>query len=405
MGIRSAVLGRSAEAAFERCRAKRSSSPACTCTTSSGSRSSPPSVAMREHVTAAIHARWREAAQPLEAMMLTWNRIRSTMAIPLRRNAFCVPFWRVRPPHPRAAETHMLKSPLPSTVYDAARFPRRGASRAGAICCRALLFGSLLLMPTACASGYRQFYTPVEGITPELIARDREAPPPETPIVEHASRSEEEKVVDAHLKRGFVPIGSSFFNSGRSESESAAICQGQDVCADLVVVFAPRYTGSTTSMVPITTPTTSTSYSTASATAYGSGGTVNAYGSGTTTTYGSRTTYMPMTVHRSDYGAIYFVRKRFAFGAFFRDLNDNERQDLQSNKGAEIRLIADGTPAFDADILPGDVLTSIDGSVVASAKDAQDLLHEKQGRLVTLSLVRKGTKIEKAVQLRTNPGN
>src|SRR5690242_11140832 len=58
----------------------------------------------------------------------------------------------------------------------------------------------------------------------------------------------------------------------------------QRVGADLVVILNPRCTGSTTSSVPITTPSTSTSYSTGTATAFKPGGPATVFGSGMTTT-------------------------------------------------------------------------------------------------------------------------
>jgi len=104
-------------------------------------------------------------------------------------------------------------------------------------------------------------------------------------------------------------------------------------------------------------------------------------------------------VHRSDYGAIYFIKQRSALGIIMRDLTDAERQELQTNKGAAVRLIVDGTPAFDADILVGDVITGIDGVAVSSAQTFRELLRERRGRLVSLSILRRGQHIEKAVQL------
>jgi membrane-associated protease RseP (regulator of RpoE activity) len=166
-----------------------------------------------------------------------------------------------------------------------------------------------------------------------------------------------------------------------------------------VVILNPRYTGSVTSSVPITTPTTSTSYSTGTATAYGAGGPVTAYGSGTITTYGTITNYVPVTINGSDYGALYFVQQRFSLGIFFRDLNDGERQELQTNKGVVVRLVVDGSPAFDADVLVGDVLTAIDGVAISGVRACNQLLSERQGKLVSLSIVRRGQRIEKAVQL------
>jgi len=136
-----------------------------------------------------------------------------------------------------------------------------------------------------------------------------------------------------------------------------------------------------TSTATVTTPTTTTSYSTGTATAYGSRGPVTAYGSGTTTTYGSTTNYVPITVQRVDYGAVYFVKQRFGLGVFIRDLNDSERQDLQTNRGVAVRLVVDDTPAYNADILVGDVIT-------ATVKTAQPGGQVKKGEVVKAVVVR-----------------
>jgi len=266
--------------------------------------------------------------------------------------------------------------------------------------CTKLAAIGLVLLLSACASGYSQFYTPAQGATPETIAAGRAAPPTGDPIVERtAPPSDAAKLLEAYAKRGYVLIGSSTFNSGRAESDSSAIEQGRKVGADLVLLLNPRYTGSTTTSVPLTTPTTTTSYSTGTATAYGPGGTVNAYGSGTTTTYGQQTTYIPITVNRMDYGAAYFVKQRWSLGVMWRDLTDAERQELQSNKGVAVQVVVDGTPAFAADILPGDLVLAVNGEPVMGRENIANTLKASAGHKVTLSLYRKGQHIEKVVQL------
>lgn len=264
---------------------------------------------------------------------------------------------------------------------------------------RAILAGIAVSSLTACASGFKEFYRPAQGMTQESIAALRAAPPTPTPRVERAQTGNPQAVTDAYAKRGYIVIGTSLFNSGRPESDESAVSQGQQVGADLVLILNPRYTGSITSSVPITTPTTTRSYSSGTATAYGPGGSATAYGTGQTTTYGSTTTYVPMTTHRSDYGAVYFIKRKFGFGAFSRDLSDAERQELQTNRGAVIRLVVDNTPAFDADMLIGDVITTVDGVPVANAQAFNSLLRERRGKQVTVSFLRRGQKLEKVIQL------
>lgn len=262
-----------------------------------------------------------------------------------------------------------------------------------------ILAVALAALLSGCASGYHEFYRQAQGATPEAVAAQRAAPPPPTPIVERAQPGNNQEIQAAYLKRGYAVIGSSMFNSGRPVSEDSAVRQAQDVGADLVLILNPKYTGTVTSSVPITTPTTTTSYSTGTATAYGYRGSATAYGSGTTTTYGTTTNYIPIAIDRSDYGAVYFVKQRFDLGLVTRDLNDAERQELQTNRGAAVQLVVDGTPAFNADLLVGDVITTIDDVTVPGAQLFKELLRERRGKLISLALIRRGQRIEKSVQL------
>lgn len=264
---------------------------------------------------------------------------------------------------------------------------------------RGLIAISVSLALVGCASGYSQYYTQLPGVTPERIAAVRSGAPPQSPAIERSSAQSLDFVADYYTKRGFGLIGYSVFNSGRPEADSAAVQKGAELKADLVVIMNPRYTGSVTSAVPITVPTTTTSFSTGAATAYGARGAVTAYGSGTTTTYGTSTTLVPMTVHRQDYGAIYFVKRNWALGVVPRDLSDAERQSLQSNRGVAVRIVVEGSPAFDADVLPGDFLVEIDGAPVSSVDALYPLIAARSGKPVVLTLLRNGVRVIKNVQL------
>lgn len=265
-------------------------------------------------------------------------------------------------------------------------------------CTRLLSVLSVVLM-TGCANGYKQFYTPNQTISQQDLAERRQAPPPVDPIVVHANLSQAKETVESYVKSGYSVIGSSMFNSGDSVQERGAVDQARAVGADLVIVYYPKITGTQTSAIPITTPSTSTTYSTGTATAYGAGGPVTAYGSGTSTTYGSSTTWVPITVTRADYGAVYMAKLRVKLGAFFRDLNDSERQVLQSNKGAAIVFLVDNSPAFNADFLVGDFVLAIDGVPVINAQSLLSSLKTLGGKTVTFTLMRQGKRLDKVVHL------
>ncbi len=256
-----------------------------------------------------------------------------------------------------------------------------------------------LLTLSGCEAGYSQFYRPTNGVTPDKIAMYRATPPPKTPAVDHAPAAGRE-LVDAYLRHGYVLVGYSSFNSGRRQSESDAIGQGEKVQADIVLIVDAHYTGSRTTSEPITTPTTSTTYTNGTATAIGPGGTATAYGNSTSTTYGTQTNYVPFTVNRFDYGALYFVkRKPMVLGVYMRDLDDSERGALQSNKGVFVLLVVDGSPAFDADILRGDIIVSMDGEPATNYVAFQDALLIKRNKTVRLSIVRNGQTILKEAKL------
>jgi hypothetical protein len=264
---------------------------------------------------------------------------------------------------------------------------------------RLLLAATASLILMSCASGYTKYYKSADDAKLQLIAAQREAPPPASPILERSAVMPADQLLSAYAKRGYTVLGASMFNSDQSQSEEAALEQGHAVGADLVLVFDPKYTGSVTTSIPITIPTATTSYTHGSATAVGPSGTATAYGNATTTTYGTQTTYIPMTVNRSDYGAVYFVKLRFSLGAMVRDLNDGERKELQTNQGVVVLTVADDSPAFTANILPGDIVTAIDGVTVPNQGGFRKMTAERKGKLATLTLVRNGQQIEKSVQL------
>lgn len=256
----------------------------------------------------------------------------------------------------------------------------------------------MALILGGCASGYHQFYTRVSGATPEVIAATRASDPPAAPRLERTDQSPQ-TVIEAYGRHGYAVIGYSSFNSGHNESEAGAIKQGAGVGADLVVVLSPKYTGSVTTSVPMTTPTSQTSYTSGSATAYGSGGAVTAYGNSSTTTYGSKTTYIPVTINRQDFGAIYFVKTKFILGANVRDLTNEERQEIQSNSGLYVVNVIDDSPAFAGNVLVGDIIVAIDGRALGTQAGFGAFIQTLRGRTVDVLLNRRGESIHKSVTL------
>lgn len=254
------------------------------------------------------------------------------------------------------------------------------------ICATAI--GALVL--GGCASGFQSFYRPTA--TTQQLQALRANPPPDTPELRQASFPVERAISEAN-REGYLVMGYSSFN-GAHGSDSSALAEGKRVGADLVLVFNPRYTGTRSGAMPITTPTSQTTYYNGTASAYGTGGYATAYGSGTATTYGSRTTYIPFHVNRFDFMTVYLFKVHVHVGWILRPLTDAQRQTLGSNSGAYVENVVNGSPAFDANILPGDIVTAVDGHPLGNAQTLA-YLKSRYGEPVTFTIYRNGSYLTK----------
>jgi len=254
---------------------------------------------------------------------------------------------------------------------------------------RLVLFAAVLL--SGCANYFADYYRgmPDARLRPGYIAS--------TEPLKVYSTNDFPRDVKALLQRGYVVIGQSTFNAGRKKvSEGQLRAQAEKVGAQ-VVLFSSQYTHTVSGAVPLTLPKTTTSYSTGTATAFGPGGTVTAYGSGTTATYGTQTTYMPYSIDRADFAAVYLARAKTRIGFYAEPLDDATRRRLERNAGVLVGVVVEDTPAFDANILPGDVLLSFGGQSVRSVEHYQELLRGFQGTSVELILDRDGRSLAKTV--------
>ncbi len=73
------------------------------------------------------------------------------------------------------------------------------------------------------------------------------------------------------------------------------------------------------------------------------------------------------------------------------------RARLQTNAGALIKVVVDGSPAARADILPGDIILAIDGERVDGGEVLNSQVKERLGREVVFGIDRNGARIEKKV--------
>lgn len=213
------------------------------------------------------------------------------------------------------------------------------------------LFLFAALLPTRVhANDWEKFYRPL-GPTDTLI------PSTSDPIVLPFDGNLE-ATLEFMWRKGFVAIGYTSFETGNSKTKDA-VKFGKKIKARYIII-STNLTSTRTTSIPITTPTSTTSVSSGTVTAYGNGRQVTGNYSGSTTTYGNSTTYFPITLNRYKKEAIYFMEvPKSGTGIYTRELNAQEIKLVETRRAIAVRWVRDESPAYYADIIPGDIIIGV----------------------------------------------
>ena len=214
---------------------------------------------------------------------------------------------------------------------------------------------------TIAASDISKFYQSVPHRTPD-------APTKVEPEFRLGTRTADEEV-KAMQTNGYEPIGYSAFN-GKEANRRSITKHGMKVGADKIVYIA-KY---------VETQNT------------------GAIGNTSWSSIGAFTYVAPMSVRRYDQVALFFRKApRKGIGIYPRPLTDEEKVQLGTNKGVVVLSVVNGSPAFAADVLPGDIVTLLGGRPVYDPDSMRSALEAAAGVPATLTLHRGGEKIEKEV--------
>lgn len=248
-----------------------------------------------------------------------------------------------------------------------------------------------------CANPVAQFYQGMTDVRshPRYDAR-------ETGVRIHTSdnlpRDEREL-----FRRGYARIGQASFNASDSAVSEAHVREQAAVVGAHVVLVASRQSHTAAGAMPVAIPTTSTAYSTGMATATGRTGTATAYGSGITTTRGSQMVMVPYSVRHLDFGIVFFAKQKQRVGVLLGQIDDETRRRLETNAGVRVEAVAEGSPAFDANVLPGDILLSIAGEPVSSLDGYLSIVKKYERKQVPFNFDRDGKRIDKQIEIRSFP--
>jgi hypothetical protein len=251
----------------------------------------------------------------------------------------------------------------------------------------------VVLALSACANPYSKFYKGLDTAQalPGYVQSNE-------PLHVFAS-SDFKKDVATLATKGYLVVGYSAFTAPSNQNSDGPMREQAAKLGAHAVLVSSKYSHTVSGAVPITTPTTATSYTTGTATAYGRGGVVNAYGN-STTTYGTQTNMIPYSIERSEFGAVFLAKTKGRLGVLVAALDDATRKRLETNQGVIVQGVVEGTPAFAADIIPGDVLLKIGADAVQSPEHfTKSLLDKYQGQAVNILLDRNGKTVEKTVTL------
>lgn len=146
--------------------------------------------------------------------------------------------------------------------------------------------------------------------------------------------------------------------------------------------------------VPImnyTPGTSSTTY--ANANVYGNNG-YSAYGYGTSTTYTQgtySTNYIQRTVQRYAYMAYYlkkFDTTKLKFGVQYGNKTAEISRKIGTNEGCPIQVVFENTPAYNYDVMKGDVVLNANETKVLSCQELDKII--KPLETVSLQVWRNG---------------
>ena len=268
-----------------------------------------------------------------------------------------------------------------------------------------LIFVSVIFITGCAQSGYKQFYKPyvdTKSLTDVALLEENQEP-------QVFGTDNFKRDIQILRSKGYIPVGYSSFNGGYEDTKNAAE-QAKRVGATIVLVSS-QYTNTQTTTSTLFLPdnkttyhsgtvNSNTSYNSAYSGYLGNSNTSSSYG-GTSTTYGTKAVPITSTQRRYDQNAFYLVKstEKLKFGVFVNDLTPEKRVQLERNTGALIEIVIENNPAFNSNVLAGDVLIAVDGSLVKNARHALDLMSQVNPKASssTFTVIRNG--VEKNINI------
>jgi hypothetical protein len=232
----------------------------------------------------------------------------------------------------------------------------------------------VLFAISGCAvNGFEKYYSPEPGSEGARTDPWIEKPTPEPKV--YAYSDDPKSDTQRAAEEGYLTIGVSSFNGPPATMTRAQLmAQAKKIGASMVLVHS-QYKDTISGLVryDVANPPQVSTVNTT--------GTVN--GQSPITTPGGKTTF-----------ATFWVRQdvsKLRLGVDIAPLPDSVRTKLQRNTGVITAVVIRGTPAFNANVLRGDVILKVGGEDVIDPQSFTDLLTKFARQTVDLELLRGDT--------------
>jgi len=264
-----------------------------------------------------------------------------------------------------------------------------------------ILFFVLAVGFAGCANPYRQNYQSMLGRFTNGASFLMPTPAGTEPQL--LTSTDMQSDATSMLENGYFLIGRSSFRSPPI-NEAEAIDQAKKVGADIVLT-KKEYVNTVTESVPMTQwlpdQTTTVSERTAYQATPGAAPAVKTHELTQTVQGESYTTYVSETVDYYNYSATFWKKtKPMKFGVLVQSLDETTKKQLQSNRGVIVNVVVRKTPAYNADILKGDIITLFNSEPIVDADDFFAKIKAHAGQDVIVRIIRNGVTKDIALTLR-----
>lgn len=239
-----------------------------------------------------------------------------------------------------------------------------------------------LLVSCSSFSGYVKYYTPY--VDPHTLPNVVLLSDNEEPKI-YSSNNLQSDAIDLESNH-YTIIGYSSFN-GAEEGQDGII----EICRRTgakIVLVSVEYTNTQTNSGSISVPNIETTN--INGNVYTSSGSSARY-NGIATTNSTRQIPYSYNVRRYDQEALYFVpiTTKFRLGISWGELTSDIRQKFQRNSGVLVRIVYKGTPAYNANILNGDVIIKIDDTDISNPDEVGSILDKHiRGDEIEITIMR-----------------